>query len=81
MKMKEKISIKEVLNQSFNAKQGEASEHGKAVFTHYLHNHQNGASKFYKRGVTLKGRAFRNNLFIRTSQKEFPLQSITQKAA
>jgi DNA (cytosine-5)-methyltransferase 1 len=32
-------------------------------------------------GVTLSGRALRYNLFARTSQKGFPLQSLTQKAA
>ena len=32
-------------------------------------------------GVTLKGRAFRFNLFVRSSQKGFPLQSLTQLVA
>lgn len=32
-------------------------------------------------GVTLKGRAFRSNLFVPSSQKGFPLQSLTQKVA
>jgi len=32
-------------------------------------------------GVTLSGRAFRSNLFVRSSQKGFPLQSLTQSAA
>lgn len=32
-------------------------------------------------GVTLSGRAFRSYLFARTSQKGFPLQSLTQKLA
>lgn len=32
-------------------------------------------------GVTLKGRASRSNLFVRSSQKGFPLQSLTQKVA
>ncbi len=32
-------------------------------------------------GVPLSGRAFRSNLFVRSSQKGFPLQSLTQKAA
>jgi DNA (cytosine-5)-methyltransferase 1 len=32
-------------------------------------------------GVTQKGRAFRSNLFVRSSQKGFPLQSLTQNAA
>ncbi len=32
-------------------------------------------------GVPLSGRAFRSNLFVRSSQKGFPLQSLTQNAA
>ena len=32
-------------------------------------------------GVPLSGRAFRSNLFVRSSQKGFPLQSLTQIAA
>ncbi|MEZ7914717.1 DNA cytosine methyltransferase [Macellibacteroides fermentans] len=32
-------------------------------------------------GVPLSGRAFRSNLFVRSSQKVFPLQSLTQIAA
>ena len=32
-------------------------------------------------GVPLSGRAFRSNLFARSSQKGFPLQSLTQRAA
>jgi len=32
-------------------------------------------------GVSLSGRAFRSNLFARSSQKGFPLQSLTQNAA
>jgi DNA (cytosine-5)-methyltransferase 1 len=35
--------------------------------------------KFNNLGVTLSGRAFRSNLFARSSQKGFPLQSLTQK--
>ncbi len=36
--------------------------------------------KFYL-GVPLSGRAFRSNLFVRSSQKGFPFQSLTQLAA
>ena len=36
---------------------------------------------FYVLGVPLSGRAFRSNLFVRSSQKGFPLQSLTQIAA
>ena len=35
--------------QTFKIRVVEASEYGKAAFTHYLHNHQNGVSKFYKK--------------------------------
>ena len=41
MKLKEKISIEEIRHQAFNDKLGEASEHGRAVNTYYLCNHQN----------------------------------------
>ena len=37
--------------------------------------------RFNNLGVTLSGRAFRSNLFVRASQKGFPLQSLTQNAA
>lgn len=49
MKLKEKISLEEVCGQTFKIRVVEASEYGKAAFTHYLHNHQNGVSKFYKK--------------------------------
>jgi DNA (cytosine-5)-methyltransferase 1 len=49
MKLKEKISLEEVCGQTFKIRVVEASEYGKAAFTHYLHNHQNGVSQFYKR--------------------------------
>lgn len=48
MELKEKISIEEVCGQTFKIRVIEASEYGKAAFTHYLHNHQNGVSKFFK---------------------------------
>ncbi|MCZ2249156.1 MAG: DNA cytosine methyltransferase [Bacteroidia bacterium] len=49
MKLKEKISLEEVCGQTFKIRVVEASEYGKAAFTHYLHNHQNGESQFYKK--------------------------------
>lgn len=49
MKLKEKISVEDVRDQAFNAKLGESSEYGQAVFTHYLHNYKNGFSKVYKK--------------------------------
>lgn len=49
MKLKENISIEEVCGQTFKVTLLEASEYGKAAFTHYLHNHKNGVSQFYKK--------------------------------
>ena len=49
MKLQEKISLEEVCGQTFKIRVVEASEYGKAAFTHYLHNHQNDVSKFYKK--------------------------------
>jgi DNA (cytosine-5)-methyltransferase 1 len=49
MKLKEKISLEEICGQTFKIRVVEASEYGKAAFTHYLHNHQNGVSQFYKK--------------------------------
>lgn len=48
MKLKEKITIEEVSGKMFKIRLVEASDYGKAAFTHYLHNHKNGVSKFYK---------------------------------
>lgn len=49
MKLKEKISIEEVINPKNKTKLIETSEHGRAVFTHYLYNHQNKIAKYYKK--------------------------------
>ncbi|MCC5930572.1 MAG: DNA cytosine methyltransferase [Cyclobacteriaceae bacterium] len=49
MKLKKKISLEEVYGQTHKTRKAKALEHGKAAFTHYLHNHQNGASKIYKK--------------------------------
>jgi DNA (cytosine-5)-methyltransferase 1 len=49
MKFKEKITIEEVCGQTFKIRLVEASENGKAALTHYFHNHENGASKFFKK--------------------------------
>lgn len=52
MKLKKKISLKEVYEESSRKKKViEASEYGDAALTHYLFNHKNGVSKFYKSGA------------------------------
>ena len=49
MKLSEKISLEEVCDKTYKIRMVEASEYGKAAFTHYLHNNKNGVSEFYKK--------------------------------
>ncbi|MFN3783158.1 MAG: DNA cytosine methyltransferase [Spirosomataceae bacterium] len=48
MKLKDKISREEVCGKVYKFRSEETSNQGNAAFTHYLHNHQNGVSQFYK---------------------------------
>lgn len=73
MKLKEKISLEDVCGQTFKIRLVEASEYGKAAFTHYLHNHKNGVSKFYKKEAVQHVR--------RALEYKFPEEEITSKAA
>lgn len=73
MKLKEKISLEEVCGQTFKIRVVEASEYGKAAFTHYLHNHQNGVSKFYKKEAI--------QLVKRALEYKFPDEDISSIAA
>ena len=73
MKLKEKISLEEVCGQTFKIRVVEASECGKAAFTHYLHNHQNGVSKFYKKEAIQHVK--------RALEYKFPEEDITAKVA
>lgn len=73
MELKEKISLEEVCGQTFKIRIVEASDNGKAAFTHYLYNHQNGVSKFYKKkAITHVQRAL---------EYKFPDENITSKVA
>lgn len=49
MKLKEKITLEEVTAKSTKARVLSSSGHGQAALTHYLHNHKNGVSNFYKK--------------------------------
>lgn len=51
----------------------------KAIFLENVKGLRNHDNNYL--GVPLSGRAFRSNLFVRSSQKGFPLQSLTQKVA
>jgi DNA (cytosine-5)-methyltransferase 1 len=49
MKIKQKISIDEFNGKKFKVRIVEPDDNTKAVITHYLHNINNGVSKFYKK--------------------------------
>lgn len=49
MKLKEKISIEDFEGKSFKVRIIEPQNEKKASFTHYLHNHENGVSQFFKK--------------------------------
>ncbi len=93
MKLKEKISIDKFDGKRFQIRLIEAvsPNHKKAIVTHYLHNKDNGAAKYYKNnikkyipdgfenlGVPLTCWAFYFNLFVRSSLKVFSIQFLTQ---
>lgn len=48
MKIKKKIALEEIQSQWAKKKAVRGSEHGKAALTHFLHNHKNGVSQFFK---------------------------------
>ncbi len=48
MDFKEKINIEEINGTKFKIRLVEPVSNGKAAFTHYLHNHENGVSKYFK---------------------------------
>jgi len=53
MKLKETISLEEVSGKMFKIRVVEAYDYGKAALTHYLHNHKNDESQFYKKEAVL----------------------------
>ncbi|WP_405414501.1 DNA cytosine methyltransferase [Maribacter sp. Asnod1-A12] len=48
MELKEKITLEDINGKRFKIRLVEPESPKKAAFTHYLHNHKNGVSKFYK---------------------------------
>lgn len=73
MKLKDKISIDEVCGQSFKNRDLEVSEYGSAAFTHYLHNHNNGVSKSFKKEAVTHVK--------RVLEYKFPEEEITSLVA
>ena len=51
MKLKEKISFKEINGTVFKISIYEALNHGRAALTHYLHNQNDGDAKYFKTGA------------------------------
>jgi DNA (cytosine-5)-methyltransferase 1 len=49
MQFKETVSIENILGDSFKIRIIEGEENSAAAFTHYLHNHSNGVSSFFKK--------------------------------
>lgn len=48
MELKERITLEDINGKSFKIRLVEPESSKKAAFTHYLHNHKNGVSQFYK---------------------------------
>lgn len=51
MHLKDKISIEQFNNKGFKKAMVENEEQREAAFTHFLHNHRNGISTFFKEGA------------------------------
>jgi len=73
MKTKEKITIEDFGDTSFKIRVVESENEQKASFTHYLHNHKNGVSKFYKKDAV----QYAKDLL----EKKYPTENITTKVA
>lgn len=73
MKLKSKISLEEVCGQTFKKRVEEASDYGKAAFTHYLHNHKDSESYFFKKEAVQHVR--------RALEYKFPEDNISSKVA
>lgn len=73
MKQKEIITIEEVCGQTFRVRVVEASENGKAAFTHFLHNHKSNNAEFFRSEALQHVR--------RALEYKFPSTEISSKAA
>ena len=71
--IKERIDIKNIDGQLFEIKIVEPDNSKPASFTHYLHNHKNGLSHFYKKDAL--------SYVKEILEKEYPTEKITNKVA
>ncbi len=63
MQLKEKISIEHFNDKTFKIRLVEAEIDTEPAFTHYLHNHKNGASQFYKSDAIKHVKSYLNYRF------------------
>lgn len=73
MKLKERITIEDFEDKSFKVRIVEPENEKKASFTHYLHNHRNGVSQFFKKDAV----EYVKDVLI----KKYPEDKITNKVA
>jgi len=73
MKLKERITIEDFEDKSFKVRVVEPENEKKASFTHYLHNHRNGVSQFFKKDAV----EYVKDVLI----KKYPEDKITNKVA
>ena len=73
MKLKETISFEKVCGKAFKITLVESTEHGKPALTHYLHNHENSASKTYKKEALKHVK--------RTLKNKYPDKDVSDKVA
>ncbi|PCJ67690.1 MAG: DNA (cytosine-5-)-methyltransferase [Bacteroidetes bacterium] len=73
MNVKEKITIEDFEDKSFKMRVVEPENEKKASFTHYLHNHRNGVSQFFKNDAL--------GYVKEVLAKKYPEETITNKVA
>lgn len=76
MEVKEKITIEDINGKSFKIRLFEPDSPKKAAFTHYLHNHKNGVSQFYKSDAI----DFVKDILIRKNPEEEVTDKVAEQA-
>ncbi len=71
--IKERIDIENIDGQLFEVKIVDPDNYKPASFTHYLHNHKNGVSQFYKKDAL--------SYVKEILEKEYPTEKVTNKVA
>lgn len=71
--IKERIDIENLDGQMFEIKASDPENSKSASFTHYLHNYENGVSKFYKKDAI--------SYVKEILEKEYPEENVTNKVA